>query len=65
MFCYDCLPERETTAVAVCHRCGAGVCSEHVHQGREPVHEVHGTGVATQSTAARQLSCGVCHAAGD
>lgn len=65
MNCFDCLPERERAAVAVCHRCGAGVCPEHVHHGRQPVHEVHGTGLATQRKSARLLSCGVCHEAGN
>lgn len=63
MNCYDCPPDRQRTAVAVCHRCHAGVCSEHVYERKSSVHEVHGTGLATQHRPARLLSCEVCHAA--
>ncbi|AXK36307.1 DUF2180 family protein [Streptomyces armeniacus] len=63
MNCFDCPPDRERTAVAVCHRCGAGLCRDHAHTGVETVHAVHGTGRATHTPSARRLSCGTCREA--
>lgn len=64
MHCYDC--QREGTvasAVAVCRRCGAGLCAGHTREGPETVHEAAGTGRHTHSPGARRLTCSVCHEA--
>jgi hypothetical protein len=64
MNCYDCLNRQETTvAVAVCSRCGAGLCLNHVHVAPQVVHETEGTGRATHSPNARRFTCGLCHEA--
>lgn len=64
MNCYDCLAlEQKTVAVAVCSRCGAGLCLDHAHLAPQTVHEAAGTGRSTHTHNARRLTCGVCHEA--
>jgi hypothetical protein len=64
MNCYDCLTLQEiSAAVAVCTRCGAGLCLDHAHVAPQTVHEAAGTGRSTHSHNARRLTCGVCHEA--
>ncbi|GGO43474.1 hypothetical protein GCM10012287_06730 [Streptomyces daqingensis] len=64
MNCYDCLSRQRTTvAVAVCTRCGAGLCLDHAHVAPEIVHESAGTGVTAHSRNARRFTCGICHEA--
>ncbi|MFG3256813.1 DUF2180 family protein [Streptomyces sp. NPDC048172] len=64
MDCYDCLPRAaERHAVAVCRRCGAGLCVDHVRLSPETVHQVAGTGTASSEKRARRITCGVCHEA--
>lgn len=62
MNCLDC--SNETTAVAVCGRCGAGLCRDHLIEGREHLTAVVpiNSRVAVEP-AARQLRCNQCHAA--
>ena len=65
MNCYDCLPRETghpstTPAVAVCRRCGAGLCVDHVRAEPETIHQVAGTGTAS-SEGARRLTCALCH----
>ncbi|MFJ8932885.1 MULTISPECIES: DUF2180 family protein [unclassified Streptomyces] len=64
MNCYDCAQaERTVPAVAACHRCGVGVCSEHVTLTSGPVHRTTGMGLSDSPHLARQASCPVCHRA--
>lgn len=46
MNCYDC-PGTPGPAVAVCIRCGAGLCRKHVHESHPPTQDITGTGRAT------------------
>ncbi len=63
MNCLDCRPE-ETAAVAVCGRCGAGLCTEHLVESDEhltfsmPINRP----VASEPPA-RKLRCERCAAA--
>jgi len=64
MNCYDCLSRQDATvAVAVCTRCGAGLCLDHAHVAPQIVHESVGTGRSTHSPDARRFTCGLCHEA--
>ena len=64
MNCYDCLARQKlTTAAAVCARCGAGLCLDHVHVAPQAVHESAGTGRSVHTSDARRFTCGVCHEA--
>lgn len=64
MNCYDCPAQHDSgVAVAVCSRCGAGLCRDHVHVAPQTVHEAAGTGVYTHTPDARRLTCSVCHEA--
>ncbi|MFC7309586.1 DUF2180 family protein [Streptomyces monticola] len=61
MNCYDCLPGATTTpAVAVCTRCGAALCRDHLYAGTTEVHDTPGLGRATHEVAARRITCRVC-----
>ncbi|MET8471785.1 DUF2180 family protein [Streptomyces sp. NPDC004856] len=62
MNCYDCaMEEKVATAVAVCRRCGAGVCVTHAHVTRGAIHRAAGTGLSESHAQARHIACGVCH----
>ncbi|MGH4030405.1 DUF2180 family protein [Actinomycetota bacterium Odt1-20B] len=64
MNCYDCaLADEAVAAVAVCHRCGVGLCAEHVRVGREPVPRTAGMGLSHSTRLARHVTCPVCHGA--
>ncbi|MBY8885507.1 DUF2180 family protein [Streptomyces sp. PTM05] len=64
MNCYDCVLDGTVApAVAVCSRCGSGVCLDHVRVTAEHPHRVTGTGVATLSGTARRATCATCRAA--
>jgi hypothetical protein len=64
MNCYDCLTRQETTvAVAMCTRCGAGLCLNHAHVSPQVVYEAAGTGKTSHSLDARRFTCGLCHEA--
>ncbi|MET9031670.1 DUF2180 family protein [Streptomyces mirabilis] len=62
MNCYDC-PGTPGPAVAVCIRCGAGLCRKHVHESHPPTQDITGTGRATHEKPARHITCGSCRAA--
>lgn len=58
MLCYHCLAkEREEAAVAICHRCGAAVCNDHVREWRHPRVPV---GLYGPVPAPRELICEFC-----
>ena len=63
MNCLDCLPD-EIPAVAVCGRCGAGLCLEHLIESDEhltfrmPINRP-----VPAEPPARKLRCGRCAAA--
>lgn len=63
MNCLDCDPD-EVTAIAVCGRCGAGLCAEHLIEADEyltfpmPIYAT-----AEASPLARKLRCLRCVAA--
>jgi len=63
MNCLDCHPHT-TPAVAICGRCGAGLCAEHIIEGEEhltftaPINRV-----VEVSPPARHLRCDRCAAA--
>ncbi|MFJ4466518.1 DUF2180 family protein [Streptomyces sp. NPDC089424] len=65
MNCYDCAADAlrpvQSPAVAVCARCGAGMCSGHLHATRVPVPGA--AGVSAQAPDARRLTCGICYEA--
>lgn len=64
MNCYDCLLDgATTTAAAVCTRCGAGLCADHLRVTPETVHEPAGTGTSTHTPSARRITCLRCHEA--
>ncbi|ATL29344.1 DUF2180 family protein [Streptomyces formicae] len=65
MNCYDCHTQERPgiPAVAICHRCGAGLCPDHAHATPTTLHRVHGTGLATGPRPARRITCHTCRAA--
>jgi len=72
MRCYDCAHAQTGTgagsgtaaeAVAVCRRCGAGLCAEHAYERPQTVYEPAGTGTYARSPEGRRLTCAVCHEA--
>lgn len=64
MNCYDChLAGRTSTAIGLCHECGAGLCGEHVRVSRDIVHGNASPGLVTRPTRARTLACPMCHGA--
>ncbi|WP_078532806.1 DUF2180 family protein [Streptomyces hokutonensis] len=62
MNCYDCHSEdlTVTPAVALCCRCGAALCTDHVQTRPELIHRVRGMGLATLPDRARRITCTVC-----
>ncbi|MFI8848725.1 DUF2180 family protein [Streptomyces sp. NPDC053499] len=63
MRCYDCYREGiETSAVAVCIECHAGVCPRHLHPESEPVRRSTSTGRVWSARESRRMYCSVCHA---
>lgn len=64
MNCYDCvLSDRTTPAVAVCARCGAALCREHIRTSHLPVKETTGLGPSEHEKEARRLTCSICYGA--
>ncbi|GHA11812.1 hypothetical protein GCM10010389_58560 [Streptomyces echinoruber] len=68
MNCYDCALEDTTApAVAVCDRCGRGVCARHAHApGRlpgRPVPRTAGAGPDSGRRPARRVTCRACREA--
>ncbi|MFZ3573061.1 DUF2180 family protein [Streptomyces sp. BH097] len=62
MNCYDCAAaDTSVSAVAVCRRCGAGICVQHAHVGHVSVPRTAGTGLSESHALARHLTCDVCH----
>ncbi|MGW1544656.1 DUF2180 family protein [Streptomyces sp. NPDC002309] len=59
MHCYDCAADAlrpvQSSAVAVCARCGAGMCSGHLIVSRVPI-----PGASAQVPEARRLTCDIC-----
>ena len=63
MNCLDCQPG-ETPAVAVCGRCGAGLCTDHLIESEEHLTFLMPIRVPVQaSPPARKLRCSRCAAA--
>lgn len=60
MNCYDCPDNIATPAVAVCVRCGAAVCREHLHESHVLTQDVTGTGRATHGEPLRHITCLAC-----
>ena len=64
MNCFDCaLRHEESTAVAVCHRCGVGVCTDDAYVTEVFIHRPLGMVRSTLPVPARQVACATCHAA--
>lgn len=65
MNCFDCRPDAlrpvPTAALAVCARCGAGICGTHVHLSADPLPAPAGS--SAPPAEARRLTCGVCYTA--
>ncbi len=65
MNCLECVRgDRTTTAVAVCGRCGAGLCRDHLHEGGETLTVM--APIARQvpvEPLARRLRCAECESA--
>jgi hypothetical protein len=63
MNCLDCQPD-ETPAVAVCGRCGAGLCAEHLVESDEYLMFTRPINRLVPATPpARKLRCARCTAA--
>ncbi|MCY9784138.1 DUF2180 family protein [Nocardiopsis sp. EMB25] len=64
--CYDCARKGQAvSAVAVCMRCGAGVCLEHAHETPVEVRRAASPGQSEMPDPARHITCPVCfHAEG-
>ncbi|MFM9369964.1 DUF2180 family protein [Streptomyces sp. Da 82-17] len=64
MNCYECAQRGGTTeAVAVCRRCGAGICPEHVYTETQELQETANPGKVMPERPARRLTCPTCNAA--
>ncbi|MEV3858177.1 DUF2180 family protein [Streptomyces sp. NPDC050095] len=64
MQCYDCaLKDSATPAIAVCDRCGCGVCLGHAHVSGQLVRHLAGMGQSCGDRPARRMTCPVCHEA--
>lgn len=64
MNCFECHASGAVSpSIAVCRRCGAGLCAEHVTTGSDTLHRPAGTGLATNPRPARRLTCPTCHQA--
>ncbi|MFE0632660.1 DUF2180 family protein [Streptomyces sp. NPDC058864] len=64
MDCFDCAQgSRRTTAIAVCHQCGAGLCEAHAHVGTVVIERLATMGKTTSQQPAREIACRPCHEA--
>ncbi|MEU9733901.1 DUF2180 family protein [Streptomyces sp. NPDC048002] len=64
MQCYECALEDEAApAVAMCVRCGCGVCLRHAHVADQAVPHEAGLGLTYGPRTARRVTCATCHAA--
>ncbi|TFV30121.1 DUF2180 family protein [Streptomyces sp. T1317-0309] len=68
MRCFDC-PDPETgspdtEAVALCRRCGAALCRQHLITLERSVHRPAGLGPATSPIPVRRILCSWCNRAG-
>ncbi|MDI3388442.1 DUF2180 family protein [Streptomyces sp. B-S-A8] len=64
MNCYECAIQGLTAeAVAVCHLCGAAVCTDHVRTESVQLREAANPGKVIHDRPARRLTCVVCSAA--
>jgi hypothetical protein len=62
--CFDCPDNPGTPAVAICGRCGAGLCRAHTHTKNETLTITAAINrTIPVSPPARKLRCGACHAA--
>ena len=69
MDCFDCSVPRQAgtviprppNALAVCARCGAGICGKHLHVTADPLPGPPDSSVSLPE--ARRLTCGVCYEA--
>ncbi|PWI17975.1 hypothetical protein DI272_30315 [Streptomyces sp. Act143] len=62
--CYDCaLEDTATPAIAVCGRCGCGVCVQHACVLGQQVRRAAGTGLSYGRKPARRVTCRTCHEA--
>jgi hypothetical protein len=67
MNCLDCASnDRATSAVGVCHDCGAGVCLDHAISRDRHLTRIMALNMEVEvQPSARILRCGVCAAAVD
>ncbi|MGH4033816.1 DUF2180 family protein [Actinomycetota bacterium Odt1-20B] len=64
MKCYDCAQIGQLVdAVAVCRRCGGGICVAHASVTDEEVRHLTGMGLSHGPRSARRMTCTVCHEA--
>ncbi|MFI1159145.1 DUF2180 family protein [Streptomyces sioyaensis] len=63
MNCYDCAPDADAAAVAICRNCGAALCEQHALSAPQTVVRVHGVGKTTAPAMARRIVCTVCRGA--
>ncbi|KAB2588689.1 DUF2180 family protein [Streptomyces arboris] len=65
MNCYECRKESgvATSAEAVCQRCGAAVCADHLRVEKQELHQQVGLGKRTQELPARRMLCTFCDGA--
>ncbi|MDN3028988.1 DUF2180 family protein [Streptomyces sp. S.PB5] len=64
MHCYDCaLEDTATPAIAVCARCGCGVCLRHASVLGQLVRHSVGMGPSCGRKPARRVTCRTCHEA--
>jgi hypothetical protein len=62
--CYDCaLKDTTAPAVAVCDRCGCGVCLRHAHVVGLLMERAPGSGPSVGRRLARRVTCPSCHEA--
>ncbi|WP_127361136.1 DUF2180 family protein [Actinacidiphila soli] len=58
MNCYDCAQlGRTTAATAVCRRCGAALCPDHVPVASDDIQRVDGRGLTSPTLTAHRLTC--------
>jgi hypothetical protein len=67
MNCYDCAQlGRTTSAVAICHDCGAGLCPDHTTEGQHMLTVVRATSSRYPvDPPQRRIRCLTCAAAVD
>lgn len=65
MNCYECRKEGRVagSAEAVCQRCGAGVCADHLRVEMQELHQQAGLGKLTKNRPVRRMLCTVCEEA--